>query len=86
MPNRDYYLLGGAKYEAFRKAYRDYVIEVQTLAGITDAAARADREKLAALGKRVTDERDENAGANADRAREIAITGSLIRRVPTDAA
>ena len=44
------------------------------------------REKLAALGKRVTDERDENAGANADRVREIAITGSLIRRVPTEAA
>ena len=44
------------------------------------------REKLAALGKRVTDERDESAGANADRAREIAATGSLIRRVPTGAA
>ena len=43
MPNRDYYLLEGAKYDAFRKAYRDYVIQVQTLAGIPDAAARADR-------------------------------------------
>jgi endothelin-converting enzyme/putative endopeptidase len=25
MPNRDYYLLEGAKYDAFRSAYRDYV-------------------------------------------------------------
>ena len=43
MPNRDYYLLEGAKYDAFRKSYRDYVITVQTLAGIPDAAAKADR-------------------------------------------
>ena len=43
MPGRDYYLLPGAKYDAFRKAYRDYVIKMQTLAGIPDAAAKADR-------------------------------------------
>ncbi|MEO7814913.1 MAG: M13 family metallopeptidase [Sphingomicrobium sp.] len=43
MPGRDYYLLPDAKYVAFRKAYRDYVIKIQTLAGITDAAAKADR-------------------------------------------
>ncbi len=43
MPNRDYYLLEGAKYDGFRKAYRDYVIQMQTLAGIADAAAKADR-------------------------------------------
>lgn len=43
MPGRDYYLLPGAKYDGFRKAYRDYVIKVQTLAGIPDAAAKADR-------------------------------------------
>jgi putative endopeptidase len=43
LPNRDYYILPGAKYDAYRKAYRDYVIKVQTLAGITDAAAKADR-------------------------------------------
>ncbi len=42
MPNRDYYLREGAKYDGFRKAYRDYVIKVQTLAGIPDAAAKAD--------------------------------------------
>ena len=43
MPGRDYYLLPGAKYDGFRKAYRDYVIKIQTLAGIKDAPARADR-------------------------------------------
>ena len=43
MPGRDYYLLPGAKYDGFRKAYRDYVIKIQTLAGIKDAAAKADR-------------------------------------------
>ena len=43
MPGRDYYLLPGAKYDGFRKAYRDYVIKIQTLAGIKDAPAKADR-------------------------------------------
>ncbi|MEO7169993.1 MAG: M13 family metallopeptidase N-terminal domain-containing protein, partial [Sphingomonas sp.] len=43
MGGRDYYLLPDAKYVAYRKAYRDYVIHIQELAGITDAAARADR-------------------------------------------
>src|SRR3569832_2830058 len=43
MPNRDYYLLKGEKYDAYRKAYRDYIIKLQTLAGISDPAARADR-------------------------------------------
>ena len=38
MPSRDYYLLPGAKYEAFRAAYRTYVTQIQTLAGIGDAA------------------------------------------------
>jgi endothelin-converting enzyme/putative endopeptidase len=42
MPNRDYYLLKGEKYDAFRKAYRAYVIKVQSLAGIPNAAAKAD--------------------------------------------
>lgn len=42
LPNRDYYLREGAKYDAFRKAYRDYVIQIQTLAGVPDAAAKAD--------------------------------------------
>ncbi|MDQ3077956.1 MAG: M13 family metallopeptidase [Pseudomonadota bacterium] len=43
LPNRDYYLLPEAKYVGFRKAYRDYVTRIQTLAGIPDAAAKADR-------------------------------------------
>ena len=43
MPNRDYYLLKGAKYDAYRKAYRDYIITIQRLAGIRDPEARADR-------------------------------------------
>jgi putative endopeptidase len=42
MPNRDYYLREGAKFDAFRKAYRDYVIRIQTLAGVPDVAAKAD--------------------------------------------
>jgi len=43
MPNRDYYLLKGAKYDAYRKAYRDYLVTIQRLAGISDPEARADR-------------------------------------------
>lgn len=43
MPNRDYYLLKGEKYEAYRKAYRDYIIEIEKLAGISEPEARADR-------------------------------------------
>jgi putative endopeptidase len=43
MPNRDYYLLQGAKYDAYRTAYRAYVTRIQELAGIPDAAAKADR-------------------------------------------
>ena len=43
MPNRDYYLLKGAKYDGYRKAYRDYIIRIEKLAGISQAEARADR-------------------------------------------
>ncbi len=43
MPNRDYYLKEGEKYDAFRTAYRAYVVKVQQLAGIADAEAKADR-------------------------------------------
>ncbi|WP_375248734.1 M13 family metallopeptidase [Sphingomonas sp.] len=43
MPGRDYYLLTGAKYDAYRAAYRRYVEQVLSLAGLSDAAARADR-------------------------------------------
>jgi endothelin-converting enzyme/putative endopeptidase len=40
---RDYYLLSGEKYDAFRTAYRAYVQHIQELAGIPDASAKADR-------------------------------------------
>ncbi|WP_425231014.1 M13 family metallopeptidase [Sphingomonas sp.] len=43
LPARDYYLLPGERYVAFRQAYRAYLIQLQTLAGMADAAARADR-------------------------------------------
>lgn len=43
LPTRDYYLLTGEKYDAIRRAYRAYLVRIQTLAGIPDAGARADR-------------------------------------------
>src|SRR5438270_2461931 len=43
MPGRDYYLLPGAKYDAFRSAYRNYITKILTLAGDADASAKADR-------------------------------------------
>ncbi|MEH3037955.1 MAG: M13 family metallopeptidase [Sphingomonas adhaesiva] len=43
LPVRDYYLLDGEKYVAIRKAYRDYLIRLQTLAGLSDPQGRADR-------------------------------------------
>jgi endothelin-converting enzyme/putative endopeptidase len=39
---RDYYLLPGEKYDGFRKAYRAYIQQMQELAGIPDASAKAD--------------------------------------------
>jgi putative endopeptidase len=39
---RDYYLLPGDKYEGYRKAYRAYIQQMQELAGIPDADAKAD--------------------------------------------
>ena len=43
MGGRDYYLLPGAKYDAYRAAYRRYVTQILTLSGVPDAAARAAR-------------------------------------------
>ncbi|PXA87509.1 endothelin-converting protein [Nostoc sp. 3335mG] len=43
MPTRDYYLLKGDKYDAYRAAFRAYVAQMLTLAGFSDAQARADR-------------------------------------------
>ncbi|MEO5492707.1 MAG: M13 family metallopeptidase [Sphingomonas sp.] len=39
---RDYYLLKGEKYDAYRAAYKAYVKQMQELAGIPDAAAKTD--------------------------------------------
>ncbi|WP_157105567.1 M13 family metallopeptidase [Sphingomonas sp. TDK1] len=39
---RDYFLNQGPKFDAVRKAYRAYVQQIQELAGIPDAAAKAD--------------------------------------------
>jgi putative endopeptidase len=52
LPTRDYYLLAGEKYDAIRKAYRAYLIRIQTLAGVADAAAKADR--IIALETRIS--------------------------------
>jgi putative endopeptidase len=43
MPNRDYYLKEDAKYAGFRTAYKKYMVDIQTLAGLADPAGRADR-------------------------------------------
>jgi putative endopeptidase len=39
---RDYYLEAGEKFDGYRKAYRAYVQKIQELAGIPNAAAKAD--------------------------------------------
>src|SRR4051794_40931416 len=43
LPTRDYYLLKGDKYESIRTAYRQYIIELNRLAGLPDPEGRADR-------------------------------------------
>ncbi|TFI59442.1 M13 family peptidase [Sphingomonas parva] len=43
LPNRDYYLLEGAKYDAIRKGYRDYIVKIHQLAGLPDGETKADR-------------------------------------------
>ena len=51
MGGRDYYLLPGAKYDAFRTAYRAYVERILTLSGAakTPAEASAKAERIIAL-------------------------------------
>ena len=73
LPNRDYYLLPGAKYDAYRAAYRDYMIKMQTLAGITDPAARADR--IIALEKAIA-----TAQWTPERNRDIKQTNNPMTR------
>lgn len=43
LPTREYYLLDNPKMVGFRSAYRDYIIKMQTLAGLPGGAAAADR-------------------------------------------
>jgi putative endopeptidase len=43
LPNRDYYLLTGEKYDAIRAGYRAYVVQMHKLAGLPDPEGRADR-------------------------------------------
>jgi putative endopeptidase len=54
LPARDYYLLKGEKYDTIRKAYRDYLIHIQTLAGIADPEGKADR--IIALETRLSED------------------------------
>jgi putative endopeptidase len=53
MPNRDYYLREGAQFDAYRAAYRNYVITMQRLAGIPDPEAKADA--IIALERRIAE-------------------------------
>ncbi len=73
LPNRDYYLLPGAKYDAYRAAYRAYVIAQQRLAGIADPAARADR--IIALEKAIA-----TAQWTPERSRDIKQTNNPMTR------
>jgi endothelin-converting enzyme/putative endopeptidase len=65
MPGRDYYLLPGAKYDAFRKAYRDYVIRIQTLAPGLDWDAFLAAQQITNPGKIIVREKDAIAAESA---------------------
>jgi endothelin-converting enzyme/putative endopeptidase len=43
LPTRDYYLLKGEKYDSIRSAYRQYIVDLGKLAGLSDPEGRADR-------------------------------------------
>lgn len=43
LPNRDFYLLEGEKYDKIRAGYRAYIVKMHQLAGLGDAEAKADR-------------------------------------------
>ncbi|HYI64628.1 MAG TPA: M13 family metallopeptidase [Allosphingosinicella sp.] len=53
MPNRDYYLREGADYDRFRAAYRAYMVNILTLAGIANAETKADG--IIALERRIAE-------------------------------
>ncbi|WP_166039730.1 M13 family metallopeptidase [Sphingosinicella sp. YJ22] len=73
MPNRDYYLREGAEYDRYRAAYRDYIVQLHTLAGIADGAARADR--IIALERRIAE-----AHWTPERSRDIAAINNPMTR------
>jgi endothelin-converting enzyme/putative endopeptidase len=54
LPTRDYYLLKDAKYQSIRKAYRDYIVKLSKLAGLSDPEGRADR--ILALETRLSED------------------------------
>ena len=73
MPNRDYYLREGAQYDAYRTAYRAYVVQLHRLAGLSDPEARADR--IIALERRIAE-----AHWTPERSRDIqAINNPMTR-------
>ena len=43
LPTRDYYLLKGEKYDFIRTAYRNYIVQLGKLAGLSDPEGRATR-------------------------------------------
>jgi endothelin-converting enzyme/putative endopeptidase len=73
MPNRDYYLREGAQFDRYRAAYRDYVIQLQRLAGIADPEARADR--IIALERRIAE-----AHWTPERSRDIQAINNPMNR------
>jgi putative endopeptidase len=73
MPNRDYYLREGAQYDAYRTAYRAYVVDLQRLAGIADPEARADR--IIALERQIAE-----AHWTPERSRDIQAINNPMNR------
>ncbi len=53
MPDRDYYLKDDETFAGYRSAYKAYMTEIMTLAGVDDAAAKA--ETILALEKRIAE-------------------------------
>lgn len=65
MPDRDYYLSSDPQIVKTREAYRKYLADMMTLAGLSDAAARADRvlaveTEIAKVSWNRADRRDED--------------------------
>ena len=73
MPNRDYYLREGPQYDAYRTAYRAYVIQLNRLAGLSDPEGRADR--IIALERRIAE-----AHWTPERSRDIQAINNPMNR------